>query len=50
MTYRGGGGFNYNDLYNMPVNLRSFYYMKLAEAIAAENKKIEEANKGKGAK
>jgi hypothetical protein len=28
----------------MPVNLRSFYYMKLGGIIEAENQKIEAAN------
>lgn len=36
LVYKGKGGFTFSDVYLMPINLRSFYYMKLAECIVAE--------------
>jgi len=47
LVYRGKGGFTFNDVYLMPVNLRSFYYMKLADCIVAENQ-AQQANNTTG--
>ncbi len=44
MCYHGNGAFNFRDLMEMPVNLRSFYYMKLGQEKEKENKQIEDAN------
>lgn len=37
MIYYGKGGFNFNDLYNMPVFLRSFYLKEMNTAVEKEN-------------
>jgi len=37
MIYYGKGGFNFNDLYNMPVFLRSFYLQQMNDAVEKEN-------------
>ena len=44
LCYYGQGGFQFSDVMQMPVNLRSFYYMKLAKIIEERNKQIEAAN------
>lgn len=33
IVFYGQGGFTYNDVYNMPVNLRAFYYTKLYDIV-----------------
>ena len=32
MAYYANGGFNWNDLYYMPIKLREFYYRELLKA------------------
>jgi len=39
-----GNGFNFMDLYHMPVHLRSFYYNRLVEAKEREAEQIKKAN------
>lgn len=41
LCYYGEGAFQFRDVYEMPVNLRSYYYLKLADI----QKKIEEQRK-----
>lgn len=42
------GGFGaFDTIYNMPVNIRSYYYYKLAKSIDEENARQEAANKKK---
>ena len=36
--YHGGGGFVFNDIYNMPSYLRLFYYQELIDVKKEENK------------
>ena len=36
MLYASNGGFNWNDLYNMPTYLREFYWNELIAAKEAE--------------
>lgn len=36
ITY-GKGGWTYNDLYNMPIFLRTFYFKELVKALEKEN-------------
>jgi len=36
--YYANGGFNWHDLYYMPVKLREFYYRELIDAKDQENK------------
>ena len=45
LAFYGQGGFTYNDAYNMPVNLRSFYYKKLSDIMEKRQKDAEEAAK-----
>ena len=45
MVYYGKGGFNFEDLYNMPVFLRNFYLKQMNEAVEKENAEIERATK-----
>lgn len=42
-----GNGFNFSDVYDMPVNVRSYYYAKLARTKQIEKETMEQANKGK---
>ena len=37
ICYYGGGGFTFKDVMEMPVNVRSFYYSKLAAVKEKEN-------------
>jgi hypothetical protein len=37
MIYYANGGFNWHDLYYMPVKLREFYYRELTSAKEEEN-------------
>lgn len=39
-----GNGFNFSDLYQMPVHLRNFYYKKLVEAKERETEQIKKVN------
>ena len=48
MAFYGQGGFTYTDLYHMPVNLRSFYYTKLADIMEKRHQDAEEAKKSVG--
>jgi hypothetical protein len=41
MVFYGQGGFTYSDLYNMPVNLRAFYYMKLYDIMEMRKQEAE---------
>lgn len=43
LCYYSNGAFSYTELYTMPVNLRSWFYAKLAMVRKAEN-----ANAGQG--
>jgi hypothetical protein len=45
MVYYGKGGFNFEDLYNMPVFLRSFYLKEMNDAVEKQNAEIEKATK-----
>ena len=45
IVYHGQGGFTFDQVYNMPVNVRSYYYAKLANTIKEKNQAIEDANK-----
>ena len=50
LSFHGQGGFGYYDVYNMPVNLRSYYYAKLSDIMEARRKAAEEAKKESGRK
>ena len=44
MAYHSQGGFQWGDLYDMPVALRRFYWEKLMEAKEEEKKEMDKAN------
>ena len=41
MIYYANGGFNWHDLYYMPIKLREFYWRELLKAKEEETKAIE---------
>lgn len=43
MIYYANGGFNWHDLYYMPVKLREFYYRELTSAKDTEREELEKA-------
>lgn len=47
MVYYGNGGFNFHDLYTMPVYLRNFYYKKLIDIKNKEKEAQEQAKNPK---
>jgi hypothetical protein len=44
MAYYANGGFNWNDLYYMPIKLREFYYRELLKAKDSEKEEMDKAN------
>jgi hypothetical protein len=44
--YYANGGFNWHDLYYMPVKLREFYWNELLKTKKEENDSIEKMKKG----
>jgi len=46
MAYHSQGGFQWADLYDMPIALRRFYWDKLLAAKKAEKEEMDKANKG----
>lgn len=49
MIYYGNGGFNFDDLYTMPVYLRNFYLKLMVDTKKKEQEEQEKANKGQDA-
>ena len=45
MIYFANGGFNWQDIYYMPVKLREFYWRELLKTKDIEKKSIENASK-----
>jgi hypothetical protein len=43
MVYFANGGFNWNDVYYMPIRLREFYWRELLRAKQEENETIEKS-------
>jgi hypothetical protein len=43
MIYFANGGFNWSDLYYMPIRLREFYWRELLKAKTEENETIEKS-------
>jgi hypothetical protein len=41
MIYYANGGFNWHDLYYMPIKLRDFYWRELLKAKETEHDQIE---------
>ena len=48
ICYHSQGGFTHDDVYNLPVYLRTFYYKKLIEAKQKESEEMDKAKKGSG--
>jgi len=46
MAYHSQGGFQWSDLYDMPIALRRFYWDKLLNAKKKEKEEMDRANKG----
>ena len=44
MAYYANGGFNWNDLYYMPIKLREFYYRELLKAKDSEKEEMDKVN------
>lgn len=45
MIYASNGGFNWNDIYHMPTQLREFYWNELIAIKEAEKKAYETAKR-----
>jgi hypothetical protein len=45
MVYHGKGGFNFEDLYNMPVFLRNFYLKEMNDTVEKQNAEIEKVTR-----
>ena len=46
LVFHGGGGFQYTEVYNMPIWLRTFHINKINEYNEKQNEEIERAKKG----
>ena len=46
LVFHGGGGFQYYDVYNMPVWLRKFHTQKISEYNKKQNEEMKKAKKG----
>lgn len=44
MIYYANGGFNWHDLYFMPIKLRDFYWRELLKAKEEEKEHIDKVN------
>jgi hypothetical protein len=47
LVFHGGGGFQYYDVYNMPIWLRRFHIRKISEHNKEHNEEMERAKKNK---
>jgi len=45
MVYYANGGFNWHDVYYMPIKLREFYYRELLKAKDTEHEQINAASR-----
>lgn len=45
LTYHGGGGFTYSEVYNMPIHLRRYSIKQITDYLEAKKKAQEEAQK-----
>lgn len=45
MIYYANGGFNWHDVYFMPIKLREFYWRELLKAKENENEAMDKATK-----
>ena len=47
MVYHSGGGFTFQDVYNLPIWMRRFYMKELEQQLKAEAEAQKRASKGK---
>ena len=45
MAYYANGGFNWHDLYYMPIKLREFYWRELLKAKDSEKEQMDSATR-----
>ena len=45
LVFHGGGGFQYTEVYNMPIWLRTFHINKISEYNKKQNDEMEKARK-----
>ena len=45
MVYYANGGFNWHDVYFMPIKLREFYYRELLKAKDTEKEQMDASNR-----
>jgi len=50
MAYYSNGGFNWNDLYLMPIKFREFYWRELLKVKSEESETIEKAKANNSSK
>ena len=50
LVFHGGGGFQYYDVYNMPIWLRRFHSRKISEHNKKQNEELAKRSKGQTAK
>lgn len=43
MVYYGKGGFNFKDVYEMPVHIRNFYFQQMIKAVEKEKQAMDKA-------
>tara|TARA_Y100001963_G_scaffold145908_1_gene220170 strand:- start:479 stop:697 length:219 start_codon:yes stop_codon:yes gene_type:complete len=46
LVFHGGGGFQYYDVYNMPIWLRRFHSQKISEYNKEQNEEAKKQQKG----
>lgn len=49
MIYNSNGGFNWSDVYHMPIKLRDFYWNELVKSKKTESEQIDAAQRGNAA-
>jgi hypothetical protein len=50
MVYHSNGGFNWNDVYFMPIKFREFYWKELLKVKDGESEAIEKAKSNNSSK
>lgn len=44
LVFHGQGGFTFRDVYELPVNLRAFYYKKLSDILKLREESMSKQN------
>jgi len=50
LCYHGNCGFTWDEVYNLPIHLRTFYINQIIKIIEEQNKKVSEQTPTKSAK